>query len=120
MAPFKECKITPGWETSGYFQRKHLKKYREVASTFNIYPAPKSALMKKAQALAEAKAVARKVPALQKTMMKPKILQEKKKPTAQDEVKKIDVKESSGVPKLTIEVIRKRYLYPFSIDSIFL
>jgi hypothetical protein len=33
------------------------------------------------------------------------------------EEKKVEAKESSGIPKLTVDVIRKRYLYPFSVDS---
>ena len=49
--------------------------------------------------------------------MKKKLPEQQDKKEVKEE-RKIEPKEISGIPKLTIEVIRKRYLYPFSINSI--
>lgn len=99
MAPFKECRITPGWESSG-----------DVASTFNIYPPSK---VKKTQSVFKESNRYEKFPEYELPPIK------EKKPTKIEtsEDKKVEQGESSGIPKLTIEVIRKRYLYPFSINS---
>ena len=96
MAPFRECRITPGWESSG-----------DVASTFNIYPSlAKKPIIKTKTGAKTARGTERTLTHLSELKIK-----------RQAEEKKFEVKDSSGIPKLTIEVIRKRYLYPFSINS---
>jgi len=93
MAPFKECHITPGWESS-----------EEVPSAFLIYP-PKR--LRIHQTVTEAKGDENKKlpPIKEKVCMKAQGTKGEQ--------------EGMGVPKLTVDVIRRRYLYPFSIDSTF-
>jgi len=102
MAPFKECKITPGWEGSN-----------EVPSAFHIYPSLGKKLTTKDQQEMTAKRnmTGAKTARIDKRVLPILQIQRKK------EEKKFEVKDGSGIPKLTLEVIRKKYLYPFCIDS---
>ena len=94
-APFKDCLITPSWHASG-----------DVASAFNIYPSPKTFLRKRPISLSH-------------DFSQLKHKKSKKLPPIKEiRNEKISVQiEKCGIPKLSIETIRKRYLYPFGIDS---
>eukprot|EP00826_Nyctotherus_ovalis_P042367 TRINITY_DN4349_c0_g1_i3.p2 TRINITY_DN4349_c0_g1~~TRINITY_DN4349_c0_g1_i3.p2 ORF type:complete len:171 (-),score=27.47 TRINITY_DN4349_c0_g1_i3:166-678(-) len=89
-APFKECRITPGWENT-----------EEAPSSFVVYPPIRK----------------RTVQAVQSSK-KPSLPPIQEKPVAKMAIDNDKgEQEGLGIPKLTVDVIRKRYLYPFSIDS---
>jgi hypothetical protein len=93
MAPFKECRITPGWEPA-----------EEAPSAFVIYPPSRVKT--------------------HPTVTEPKVNEKTKLPPIKDKVHRRaeetkGEQEGIGIPNLTIDVMRKRYLYPFSIDSKF-
>ena len=100
MAPFKDCLITPAWESSG-----------ELASAFNIYPAWKTEIQHKRNQTEIQQS--KYIKELKSTL--PEIT---KKYTKRKRIEISETLEKSGIPKLTIETIKKRYIYPFTIDSI--
>ena len=89
----------------------------EVASTFNIYPASKNVPLKKAAAAPVPKISTNQQPPMQSSLLPSALDKPEQKSQLMEDYKKGEAKEAGGIPKLTIEVIRKRYLYPFSIDS---
>jgi len=94
VVPFRDCAITPAWEASG-----------EVATAFYIYPTTKDIsklLLNKEEQKAEKKDELPKIslPPIKKICER----------TVVHETKSV-------IPKLSIENIKTRYLYPFSIDS---
>lgn len=101
MAPFKDCRVTPAWESSS-----------EVPSAFHIYPAQGKKVGKGGYEAKSVRCVSGAVTARASKRSLPALKTQRKK-----EENKFEVKDSSGIPKLTLEVIRKKYLYPFCIDS---
>jgi len=118
LAPFKNCLIVPTWETSD-----------EVASTFIIYPNYKKSYTKKETprnklpSIKDTKNATAKEPEAGKEQKKESKKEQKKeeKKEIKKEVKKglkKEEKRSEG-NKMSVEEIRKKYLYPFGIDSRF-
>lgn len=98
-APFKECRITPGWEAT-----------EEAPSSFVVYPPTRKRVAQAAQCSKKPSKQElppiREKPAIKVAAFTPSITNTDK-----------GEQEGLGIPKLTVDVIRKRYLYPFSIDS---
>ena len=114
MAPLKKCFIAPVWESSG-----------EVASAVNVYPSGKNPISKaegNSFDASEEKSPPNKSSSYMKDLNSSKNMLP---PIARKYIESNRMEdnieyEKSGIPKLTINGIKKRYLYPFSVDSNFL
>eukprot|EP00826_Nyctotherus_ovalis_P007146 TRINITY_DN11761_c0_g3_i2.p2 TRINITY_DN11761_c0_g3~~TRINITY_DN11761_c0_g3_i2.p2 ORF type:complete len:223 (-),score=47.15 TRINITY_DN11761_c0_g3_i2:1103-1771(-) len=105
MAPFKDCRVAPAWESSS-----------DVPSAFHIYPAQGKKADKQKLQVKSARNWSGAMTARVPKRVLP-VLKSLRKTQRKREENEFEVKDSSGIPKLTLEVIRKKYLYPFCIDS---